>query len=62
MTTKLIRASPDCEGERFCIKALFLDALTFAASKDPDTMYLHQAVKEPDKEKFIAAMVEEMDA
>ena len=25
-------------------------------------MYMHQAMKEPDKDKFIAAMVEEMDA
>jgi len=34
----------------------------YAASKDPDTMYMHQAMKEPNKDKFIAAMVEEMDA
>ncbi len=62
MATKLSHASPDCEGELFCIEALFLDALAFAASKDPDTMYLHQAMMESNKEKFIAAMVEEMDA
>ncbi len=62
MTAKLIHASPDCEGELFCLEALFPDALAYAASKDPDTMYLHQAMKEPDKDKFIAAMVEEMDA
>jgi len=30
--------------------------------QDPDTMYMHQAMKEPNKDKFIAAMVEEMDA
>jgi len=30
--------------------------------QDPDTMYMHQAMKEPNKDKFIDAMVEEMDA
>jgi len=62
MAAKLTHATPDCKGELFCIEALFPDAVAFAASKDPDTMYLHQAMKEPDKDKFIAAMVEEMDA
>ena len=62
MTTKLTHASPDCEGELFCLEALFPDALAYAALRDPDTMYLHQAMKEPDKYKFLAAMVEEMDA
>ncbi len=62
MTTELTHASQDCEGELFCIKALFLDALAYSASKDPDTMYMHQAMEVPDKDKFIAAMVEEMDA
>jgi len=61
MATELIHASLDCEGELFCIKALFLDAVIFTTSKDPDTMYLHQAMKEPNKDEFIAAMVEEMD-
>jgi len=62
MAAKLTHASPDCEGELFCLEALFPDALAYTASKDPDTMYLHQAMKEPDKDKFISAMVEEMDA
>jgi len=57
MTAKLAHASPDSEGELFCIKALFPDAVAFATSKDLDTTYLHQAMKEPDKDKFIAAMV-----
>jgi hypothetical protein len=34
--------------------------LAFAASADPDTMYLHQALKEPDKAQFIKAMEEEI--
>ncbi len=61
MMAELSHASLDCEGELFCIEVLFPDAITFAASKDPDTMYLHQAMKEPNKDKFIATMVEEMD-
>ncbi len=41
MVAKLTHASHDCEGELFCLKALFLDALAYAASRDPDTMYMH---------------------
>ena len=33
----------------------------YAASADPDTMYLHQAMKEPDKSEFIKAMKEEVE-
>ncbi len=62
MVAKLACASTNCEGELFCLEALFLDAIIFAASKDPDIMYLHQAMKELDKDKFIEAMVEEMEA
>ena len=28
---------------------------------DPDTMYLHQALKEPDRAEFIKAMIEEVN-
>jgi len=35
--------------------------LAFAASADPDTMYYHEAMKEPDKEEFIKAMVREVE-
>ena len=28
----------------------------YKAMADPDTMYMHQAMKEPDKEMFIRAM------
>ena len=60
-------ANRECEGELFCLEALFpadsqVDAIAFAASKDPDTMYLHQAMKEPDWDHFIKAMVEELEA
>ncbi len=62
MTTELTHASPDCEGELFCLKALFPDVLAYAASRDPDTMYLHQAMKEPDKDKFLATMANSKEA
>jgi len=62
MMAELTHASLDCEGELFCLEALFLDALAYAAPKDPETMYMHQAMKEPNKDKFIATMVEEIDA
>ena len=32
----------------------------FKASADPDTMYLHEAMREPDKKEFMAAMEKEM--
>jgi len=34
--------------------------LAYAASADPDTMYLDQAMREPDREKFIEAMQKEI--
>jgi len=35
--------------------------LAYAASADPDTMYLHQAMREPDKAQFIEAMAKEVE-
>jgi hypothetical protein len=34
--------------------------LAYKAKADPDTMYLHEALKEPDREKFIEAMEKEI--
>jgi len=36
--------------------------LAFKASTDPDTMYHHQAMKQPDREKFQEAMRKECEA
>jgi transposase InsO family protein len=36
--------------------------LAYKASSDPDTMYHHQAMKQPDKEKFQEAMKKECEA
>ena len=33
----------------------------YKAVADPDTMYLHQAMKQPDKREFIKAMVKEVE-
>jgi hypothetical protein len=57
----------DTEGEIFCLHALYPvtetdedPLLAYKASADPDTMYMHQAVKEPDRDNFIAAMQKEV--
>jgi hypothetical protein len=58
----------DIEGEVFCLEALFPEAqvdntdplLAFKATTDPDTMYMHEAMREPDREEFRAAMVKEV--
>ena len=36
--------------------------LVFAASADPDTMYLHQAMQQPDKAHFKQATKEEVES
>ena len=38
------------------------DPISFAATSDPDTMYLHEARREPDWPNFQAAMLEEVQA
>ncbi len=38
------------------------EVLALAASKDPDTMYYHEAMREPDREQFKGAMKQEVDA
>jgi hypothetical protein len=61
----------DIEGEIFCYEAMNpQDAencnmgddplYAFKATADPDTMYLHQALREPDKGEFIKAMNKEV--
>ena len=34
--------------------------LAFKANTDPDTMYMHKALKEPDRAQFIKAMLKEV--
>jgi Reverse transcriptase (RNA-dependent DNA polymerase) len=56
------------EGELFCQGSMFPEGkdendvlYVFKTSTDPDTMYLHQAMKEPDKEQFKDAMIKEVE-
>jgi Reverse transcriptase (RNA-dependent DNA polymerase) len=37
-------------------------AIAMSASNDPDTLYMHEAMKATDREQFIKAMVEEVEA
>ena len=36
--------------------------LAFKVSADPDTMYLHEALRAPDRDKFVQAMDKEIQA
>ena len=38
-----------------------VDPISFAAKSDPDSMYYHQATREPDCRQFIHAMVNELN-
>lgn len=46
--------------DEYEIQREMADPIAFAASADPDVMYLHQAMKQPDKKEFIKAMVDEV--
>ena len=75
MTTKIVANTTHSEqavdGELFCLETMFPhdppaspnDSLLAykAATSDPDTMYHHQAMKEPDAEQFMNGMQQEMD-
>eukprot|EP00957_Ditylum_brightwellii_P144963 11041707-Ditylum_brightwellii.AAC.1 len=36
------------------------DPIAFAATNNPDTMYYHQAMQEPDRDEFIKAIITEV--
>ena len=59
--------SGEIEGEIFCLVAMYPvrdedenPLLAYKASADPDTMYMHEAMKEPDSKEFIKAMEKEV--
>jgi hypothetical protein len=53
----------DVEGDaKYRIQQDMEDPIAFAASNDPDTMYVDQALREPDRKKFIKAMEAEVRA
>ena len=45
----------------YLIQDAMIDPISFAAKSDPDTMYYHQAIREPDCRQFIYAMVDELN-
>ena len=60
-------STTDVPGEIFCYETMFSPLepeqhplLAFKASADPDTMYMHQALKQPDSRKFAEAMKKEV--
>ena len=52
-------AQTEPEELRNCTEA---HPLTFKATADPDMMYLHEALKQPDREQFLKAMDDEIEA
>ena len=46
--------------DEYEIQRELADPIAFAASADPDVMYLHEAMKQPDKREFVQAMVDEV--
>ena len=62
-----IQAMPAIEGEAlnpqdpdWDIKHRLRDPIAFAASSDPDTLYLHKAMREEDWPQFEEAMLKEV--
>jgi len=66
MACKLAQVSLDAPGELLALQAQYLqegvNPFTLAASTDPDSMFYHQAMKEPNWDKFVQGMQEELDA
>ena len=71
MAAEITAANPegddDIPGEIFACQALYPDVdipdniLAMKASADPDTMYMHQAMKEKDRAEFLKAMWKEWE-
>ena len=68
MTELSIITADDVVGEIFCYRAMFPayagqeeehPLMAYKATSDPDTMYHHQAMKEPDRDEFWKAMQKE---
>jgi hypothetical protein len=59
MMAELKDNSGDIEGEIFC-QDDENPLLAYKASADADTMYMHKAMKAPDRKEFIAAMEKEV--
>ncbi|KAL7580919.1 hypothetical protein ACA910_005738 [Epithemia clementina (nom. ined.)] len=53
--------SPPTTAEQFEIQSAMENPVAFAATADPDTMYLHEAMRQPDREQFMLAMQKEIN-
>jgi len=66
MACKLAQVSLEIPRELLALQAQCLqegvNPIALAATADPDSMYYHQAMQEPDWDKFIQGMQEELDA
>jgi hypothetical protein len=67
MTEIKAQMAHNIEGKIFCLEAMFPyraeethPLMAFKATSDPDAMYLHEAIKEPDKKEFVEAMRKEV--
>ena len=72
MTTEILKLTQeDIPGELFCYEVMYPEGtachdtenplLVYKASTDPDTMYMHEAMREPDHKEFIKAMEKEVE-
>ncbi len=66
MTCKLAQVLLDIPGKLLALQAQYLqegvNPFALAASANPDSMHYHQAMQDPDQDKFIQGMQEELDA
>lgn len=70
LISEMIASNSDVPGELLCLEAMFprddtennKDPFLAFKTSDPDTMYYHEAMKEPDRDEFIKAMEKEIDS
>jgi Reverse transcriptase (RNA-dependent DNA polymerase) len=71
MEVEITQNGSEIPGEIFCLQSLFPDPnsssdeeqnplTAYKATADPDTMYMHEAMRAPDRQKFIQAMEKEV--
>ena len=48
------------QNDQFILQGRLSNPIAFATSEDPDIMYYHQAMKEPDHEQFRRSVLKEI--
>jgi hypothetical protein len=48
--------------QEYDIQQAMSDPIAFSASSNPDTMHLHEVMREPDKEQFMIEMDQEVNS